>query len=334
MVNISQLVFVLVMIVFLINPVIGLALGLSLLTALLLFSAHPNPRRQFLLCMLGLGLTFTVLVEFIVLKGDISRLNTVFKFYLQVWVLWAVASAAVLPELAKRLRIEPRPKRSPVPEPTEGSAWTPEVAAEFEKWQYRPVGTWARRWWGAFAVLLAACLLYPLTAAPMRIQDRFKDSLSATIDGSTYMRTSVYMDDGRSVTLDWDRQALEWLRQNVHGIPTILEANTPLYRWGSRVSIYTGLPTVIGWDWHQKQQRSVLPGPIIDRRMQDVNTIYTSTDLNQTMHLLNQYSVQYIYVGPLERIYYAGDGLDKFDQPNDLWGPVYQNEQVKIYQVR
>ena len=218
-------------------------------------------------------------------------------------------------------------------EPQEGSAWTPEIAAQAESRRRRPVGTRARRWWWAFGVLLAACLLYPLTATPVRIGDRFKDSLSLTLDGSAYMRTSVYQDEGRPITLDWDRQALDWLRQNVHGMPTIVEANTPLYRWGARVSIYTGLPTVIGWDWHQKQQRSVLPGQTIDRRIEDVRTIYTSTDPSQTMRLLDQYRVQYIYVGPLERIYYAGNGLDKFDQPNNLWNLVYQNEQVKVYQV-
>jgi len=212
--------------------------------------------------------------------------------------------------------------------------WTPEIAAEMESRQRTPVGIWARRWWWAFGVLLAACLLYPLTATPVRVGDRFDGSLSTTLDGTAYMPTSIYLDDGRPITLDWDRQALEWLRQNVHGIPTIIEANTPLYRWGSRVSIYTGLPTIIGWDWHQKQQRSVLPGQTIDQRIEDVRTIYNSTDLDQTRQLLNRYNVQYIYVGPLERIYYDANGLNKFDQTNGLWDLVYENEQVKIYQVQ
>ena len=30
------------------------------------------------------------------------------------------------------------------------------------------------------------------------------------------------------------------------GSPTVLEAQIPEYRWGSRVSIYTGLPTILG----------------------------------------------------------------------------------------
>ncbi len=319
--DISQLTFVLVLVVFLINHVIGLILALTLLTALLLFRPCPDPLRQFLLCMIGLGLVFTALVEVVVLKGDISRMNTVFKFYLQVWVLWAVASAAVLPKLAMWFGPKYHRKRL-LP------------AGEIEKPQRRPTNGWSQSWWWVFGILLAACFLYPLTAAPVRMRDRFQNSTSTTIDGTAYMKTSVYLDDNRPVTLSWDQQAFEWLQKNVHGIPTILEANTPLYRWGSRVSIYTGLPTVIGWDWHQKQQRSILPGQTIDHRIEDVRTIYNSTDLAQTKKLLNLYNVKYIYVGPLERLYYDANGLNKFDQSNDLWKLVYQNEQVKIYQVQ
>ena len=108
---------------------------------------------------------------------------------------------------------------------------------------------------------------------------------------------------------------------------------SPHFMCGTRVSIYSGLPTVIGWDWHQKQQRSVLPGPMIDQRIQDVRTIYTGSDLKEAIRLLDKYDVQYIYVGVLERIYYGSLGLSKVDQAPQLWDLVYQNEQVKIYQV-
>ena len=334
MLDISQVVLTIVIALFLLNHVIGLILLLTLFTSLLLFSARPDPLRQYLLCMIGLGLIFTALVEVVVLKGDISRMNTVFKFYLQVWVLWAVASAAVLPRLAGWFKTAPHHKRVPLPEPEEGSAWTPEVARAFERRGPVPAGSWSSRWWWAFGILLAACFLYPLTAAPVRVKDRFENSTADTIDGTAYMKTSVYMDENRPVTLSWDQKAFEWLKQNVRGIPTILEANTPLYRWGSRVSIYTGLPTVIGWDWHQKQQRSILPGETIDHRIEDVRTIYNSTDPQQVKGLLKLYNVKYIYVGPLEKLYYDPNGLGKFDQPNDLWKLVYQNEQVKIYQVQ
>jgi YYY domain-containing protein len=330
--NIGQFVFAFSVLLFLINQVIGLVLVLTLLTALLLFSARPAPLRQFLLCMIGLGLVFTALVEVIVLKGDISRMNTVFKFYLQVWVLWGVASAAALPRLAEWLRMGRFVW--PFPQLRESRKWTPEVAAEIERRLRTPRHAWRRRWWWAFGLLLAACFLYPLTAAPVRMRDRFEDSQSRTLDGTAYMRSSVYFDDGRPVELEWDRQAINWLTENVRGIPTLLEANTPLYRWGSRVSIYTGLPTVIGWDWHQKQQRSVLPGQIIDRRIEDVRAIYNNIDLEETRRLLDKYDVKYVYVGPLERLYYDPVGLAKFDEASNLWKLVYENEQVRIYKVR
>jgi uncharacterized membrane protein len=227
--------------------------------------------------------------------------------------------------------VEPAPKV----EPAEGSAWTPAIAAQAEARPASASNPWGRRWWWGFGILLGACLLYPLTAAPVRMRDRFEGSVSKTLDGTAYMRTSTYVDNGTPIVLEWDRQATEWLRNHVKGLPTLLEANTQpnLYSWGSRVSIYTGLPTVIGWDWHQKQQRSVLPGDIVDKRIQDVRTIYTTTDLAQAKQLLETYGVKYVYLGALERLYYGGDGLNKFAQASDLFSLVYQNDQVQIYQV-
>lgn len=332
-VEVSQLVLAGLIILLVINHLAGIILLLTFLTTLLLFSTRPNPTRQFMLCMIGLGLLFTLLVEYIVLKGDISRMNTVFKFYLQVWVLWGVASSVAVMQLATRIKLRLSQKRLPLPELEEGTAWTPKLAAQIEAYQRQNTSGWLSRWWWAFGLLLLSCFLYPLTAAPVRMRDRFPTSVSATLDGTTYMRTSTYMDDSRPVELKWDMLAFSWLKQNVHGIPTIVEANTPLYRWGSRVSIYTGLPTVIGWDWHQKQQRSVLPGDIIDHRIEDVRTIYNSTDLDQVKQLLSRYHVQYIYVGALEKMYYDPNGLNKFEQATPLWSLVYQNAQVKIYKV-
>lgn len=315
------------------EPVVGVSLGLAALAGLLVSSPRPNPRRQFVLCIIGVGMLLVGVVELVVLEGDISRVNTVFKLYFQVWVLWAIAAAACLPLLATWLKPARRAARIPAP-PPEGSPWTPELQAQVEAWSRRAGVPKTQLWWTAFAILIAGCLLYPLTAAPVRISDRFQQSTARTLDGTAFMRTATQNENGNFFALDWDRQALAWLRQNVKGLPVIVEATTPLYRWGSRVSIYTGLPAVIGWDWHQRQQRSVLPGNTVEQRLADVRTIYTSTDIDRTKQLLDQYSVQYIYVGPLERIYYPGAGLDKFAQQEGyLWHVVYQNDEVKIYKL-
>ena len=42
-----------------------------------------------------------------------------------------------------------------------------------------------------------------------------------------------------------DLDAIEWLRANVSGSPVIAEAHAPEYHWGSRMSVHTGLPTIV-----------------------------------------------------------------------------------------
>jgi len=125
----------------------------------------------------------------------------------------------------------------------------------------------------------------------------------------------------------------------VEGSPVIAEANTEprgLYRWGSRVSIYTGLPTIVGWSWHQRQQRSATPGEWIDGRINDVRVLYSDPDPEVAVDLLRKYEVRYIYLGELERIYYPGPGLDKFEvmRAQGLLDLVYHNEKVRIYEVK
>jgi uncharacterized membrane protein len=92
----------------------------------------------------------------------------------------------------------------------------------------------------------------------------------------------------------------------------------------------------MGWDWHQKQQRSLVPGGTpgewIDLREQQVHDFYTVYDAQQALDFIKRYRVRYVYVGTLEEHIYGTAGLTKFSQMPELQ-LVYQNEQTKIYQV-
>ena len=113
----------------------------------------------------------------------------------------------------------------------------------------------------------------------------------------------------------------------------MLEATIPYFRWGARIAIHTGLPTVLGWDSHQWLQRWEYR-PMIEQRKLDIQTIYETADFDLALRLLRQYDVDYIYLGDLERAYYQGPGLQKFDLMGDLGiTPVYANERVTIYRV-
>jgi uncharacterized membrane protein len=106
-----------------------------------------------------------------------------------------------------------------------------------------------------------------------------------------------------------------------------------LYSWGNRYADFTGNPAVVGWDWHQRQQRPLL-SPLITKRVQDIQLAYSTTDPLLAYQTLAPYGVQYIVVGPLERALFP-DGAAKWEAGSDsLWAAVYRNEGVVIYRMR
>ena len=181
-------------------------------------------------------------------------------------------------------------------------------------------------------------MIYPVYGANVRIRDRFNMSFTG-LDGAEYMESAVHFEKNQDgvatqINLSNDIPGIEWLQQNVDGSPVVVEAVTDLYRWGGRVSIYTGLPAVIGWDWHQRQQRVNYSWAVTERR-QDVTSFYTTTVQTQAVDFLDKYNVRYVYVGELERITYPLAGIQKFDQMA-LFGlhPVFSSGTVTIYEYQ
>jgi uncharacterized membrane protein len=279
------------------------------------------------------SLLLTVLVEYIVLKGDIGRLNTVFKFYLQAWVIFGIAGATGLGLIIEYLFFTPRAEHVSNEAPRRGNeneltaAPLPRIPSGLPMHIVRWI------WWGAFSILIVAGLLYPFAAGRAKMNDRYVAKSPPGLNGMDYMQKATYGENNQILILRWDYDAIQWMRQNIKGSPVIMEGNIGLYHWGNRYSIYTGLPTLIGWDWHTKQQYSLIPGDIVDYRVALVRDFYNKPDQTQAIETAHRYDISYVIVGGLERAIYDAKGLAKFDQADDLWSLVYQNEQVKIYQV-
>jgi YYY domain-containing protein len=267
-----------------------------------------SPETLFTCGLALLGLAVVSVPEVVAIKGDVGRMNTFFKFYYQAWTLLGLVSAVWLVRLV-RLCLRRAAPASIIPT------------------------TWRRVWMVTAMLLVAATLMYPLRAAPSRLASRFSP-LPPTLDGMAFMRQAVYKDRDQDVRMPADYAAIRWLQENVNGSPVLLEANTGLYKWGSRVSIFTGLPTVVGWDWHEKQQR-VATVSAVDQRLRDVKTMFETPRLEQALPLLRKYNVAYVYVGGLERIYYPVAGLRKFEEaPSDVLQPVYKTAGVTIYRLQ
>jgi YYY domain-containing protein len=223
---------------------------------------------EILLMLAGFGLVLIVEFAYVVeprYQGtDIERLNTVFKVYAQVWVLWAPAAGVALARLFDPSNAAP-------------SLDTPE---------WRSAGTAI-----GVAVLLTTGL-YAGFAVPAHLENDPVGADGSTLDGTAYTH-AMFPDEAA---------AIEWLEAR-EGQPTIVTAAPGGYWWrpeegdgASAPASLTGVPTVLGW-FHEEQYRGEEP---YQRRVKDVTTIYEgSTD--QQRQLFDRYDVQYVYVGPAER---------------------------------
>jgi uncharacterized membrane protein len=96
----------------------------------------------------------------------------------------------------------------------------------------------------------------------------------------------------------------------------------------------TGLPTVLGWEQHERHWRGWTEAGSdteTQTRRADVNFIYQSDDIDQVQTIISKYNIEFVYVGDLERASYGEDVGVKFAAFMDI---VFENEGVTIYKVR
>jgi uncharacterized membrane protein len=270
---------------------------------ILLIRPNIPDNKRLVLFLIGTALMITLMVEVIVLVGDIGRMNTVFKFYLQAWTLFAICAAVSL-------------------------GW---VLSAIPKWK----SGWQTAWRISVILLLAGTALYPVMGTMAKVKDRIAADAPHTLDGMKYMAYAFYGDAWGMMDLNQDYQAILWMQKNVEGSPVIVEANLRnLYHWGSRFSIYTGLPGVVGWEWHEQQQRATVPPTWITERIEEIDNFYRTTSISDAVKFLQKYNVHYIILGQQERGHYPGEGLDKFEMGNGLaWREVFRYQDTIIYEV-
>ncbi len=269
-----------------------LAVPLLAWIAILILKGGRSMLERLVLVLFGIGLCLTLLVELVTLKGDDGRSNTVFYFYYQVWSLFSVAAGVG-------------------------------IVLVLRSWRELRLG-WKAAWSVGLAVLVLASAVYPLTATPQKLSERWPGVANPphVLDGMAFMlgeagvqpSGAVYNDDEKKINLAADYEGIRFMLEHVKGTPTIVEAQTTEYRWGSRYSVYTGLPAVVGWSWHVRQHLDLMDGAVVEKRIDEVKNFYTTTDLSQAAAFLKKYSVSYVIVGEPERAIYGTDGMAKFDE--------------------
>ncbi len=263
-----------------------ITIPLTLLCIYILFHEDEKSDR-FVVVLVLVGSLLAIFCEIFYLDDHFStpneRMNTVFKLYLQIWILWGIAAGYCLCRSISLL------KRRSSRNSSNSSNKT--------------------IWIVFFCILFASCGVCSLTITAERIS---LDHNPRSLDGTTYLNLS---DRG-------EYQAISWIRREIAGTPVILEAPAGTsYSTNSRVSAFTGLPAIIGWKWHEIMWGRGWDE--IRQRVKDADTIYSTHDVPLAIDLLDKYNVSYIYIGTAEREQYdESGGLDKFEN-EDYFECVY-----------
>ena len=238
--------------------------------------------------------------------GALRRMNTVFKFYYQAWLLLAIAA----PQLA---------------------LWVWTLVGDLRKNTLGAIGpeaanvvSFARRglmaWWAVLAVGMA---FYPVHVVGLRTN---RLGGASVVDGMDWMRR--YHPD--------DLAAAKWLTENAQNdadtrAPVVLEATGGAYSEYARIATQTGFPTVLGWDQHERLWRGESAGAEVERRKQDVERFYRNGSGPEAREVLERYGVSFVVKGYLEAQAYAGPGLDELDDPGSGLMEVFRQGATVVY---
>jgi YYY domain-containing protein len=264
----------------------------------------------------GAGLVTMVELLYLTEQAGPLRMNTVFKFYIQVWALWGVAGGAVVAGLLRGRATE-----------TGAGTATETTRREAVATDGGGIGVGvARR-----ALVVGFVLLLVVstsTYGAFALGDHFEKAPDATLDATAFVE-SQHPDEA---------PAIDWLDDR-EGQPTLLSApgttwhsrggtderERGMYAWTSNpAASMTGVPTVAGWQ-HEVGYR----GPdAYYSRVRDVDTMFLGQPGEQA-RLLRQYDVEYVWVGPSERLRYDDVTV------TDLQGVevAYERGSVTVYRV-
>lgn len=311
----------------------------------------PSTRLAWILTSAGfavvMGCEWVHVRDFMGVGGDMSRMNTVFKFYMVVWIWFALAAVFFLSQVISRTRPEEkkwldlfRGREAWQVWSMAGGVWLVWGGAYYAQeftgvpwlsfalsaallgvpwvWVLWPKALETRRLWAAVLVALAAVVsLYPAVSVynRMRLCSEFKNP---TLNGIAYLERMRPR----------EAKALAWLREHVRRIEIVLEApgRQGYNCFDTRVAVFTGLPTLIGWIGQEEQMR--YNDELTGSHTRDANAIYETMDIPLAQRLLRKYQVQYVFVGENEQAAYPAPGLRKFEAFLDK---VYDQDGIRIY---
>lgn len=247
------------------------------------------------LLLIAIGIMLILIPEFIYLRDNFgSRMNTIFKFYYQAWMVFGIASAYCVYSILGDARSNQPPKMAQF-------AFSVGLVSVFLLGSAYPIAAYYARGWveRGYAV---------------------QTDVTLTIDGTP-----------RMVSAD-DYEALQCLANLVDGDNAVVaeaeqHAYNPAY---GRVGSITGIPIVLGWRNHQGQWRGATYPQTVGSRSEDLRTLYTDLRLDIIEPIIERYSIDYIFYGTSERASYGEVGEEKFANQYEV---VCESGATRVYRV-
>ena len=237
------------------------------------------------ICGLGLILVPELIYVVDIYTGEFKRANTMFKFTYQAYNLLSLVWIYGLCVL--------------------GLTFSDWVKKQSERVDTASILT--RSAAGVLAVMLIIPFSYTAPAAGQWLGD-FTLERYRGLDGLAPMasKTSPHISHFLDPLMEADHAAINWLNSNVTGQPVILESHGDSYTDFCRISAFTGLPAVIGWQTHQWLWRTSRDTPnayasVVLPLQEDVESLFTTEDQDYRHNLINLYDIHYIIIGNLER---------------------------------
>lgn len=202
-----------------------------------------------------------------------NRMNTVFKFYYQAWIILSVVGGYGTYVWLKHHSLLVGRKK-----------------------------LLSKTGFGIVAILALSSVYFTVAAA---VAKTTSSGLGPNIDSLSYMQSRD--SDELNVIND--------LREIAGSDDVMVEAIGDSYSEFARISGSSGVPTVIGWVFHERQWRGT-DELFVDREM-DVRTIYTTRDIEELQSLIDKYQITMVVLGPRERATYDNIVAGMFDRLGD-----------------
>lgn len=275
----------------------AIAVSLGLLWQRFRDGGRASQATTFVLCLFAIGLFLTYLPEFVYLRDNFgNRMNTVFKFYYQSWLLLGIAASYTIFRYV-------------------------ELAANHLKGVER--GTRETPGMGSILpavslLLILLCLVYPVAGAYAKIKGF--GTREPTLNGLAYVGED-------------ELAVVDWIRRNTSPDAVILEAKGASYNAGTaRISAATGRATLLGWDGHEAQWRGRAYGEMAAGRAEAINEVYLRPRPTTLRETVRHWGIEFVLVGPAERARFGITPIleERLDQAMEL---AFEHGQYRIYRA-